>query len=80
MLVSELLIVLLTAFGTLGVTKGEFNLTSSRRVAADVGKAMGGILFAGVALTIVVGYLFGFAALIIAIVIGLTNSKPNGKA
>ncbi len=79
MLVTALLIILMTAFGTIGVTKGEFRITHARTIDKDAGKVLGMLLFAGVFGTLVLGSLFGIGALIIVIIMGLVSSKPAKK-
>ena len=71
-----LLIILMTAFGTIGVTKGEFKITSNRIIEKDTGKVLGILLFVGVVGTLILGSLFGIGALIIVIIMGLASSKP----
>ena len=71
-----LLIILMTAFGTIGVTKGEFKITSNRIIEKDIGKVLGILLFVGVVGTLILGSLFGIGALIIVIIMGLVSSKP----
>jgi hypothetical protein len=79
-MVTTLLIILMTAFGTIGVTKGEFKVTSTRVIPKDVGKTLGILLFIGVAGTMFLGGLFGFGALLIVIIMGLAASKPVNRA
>jgi hypothetical protein len=79
LMITTLLIILMTAFGTIGVTKGEFRITGTRVIPKDVGKTLGILLFIGVAGTMFLGSLFGFGTLLIVIVIGLRASKPVSK-
>ena len=76
MMLTILLIILMTAFGTIGVTKGEFKITSNRIIEKDIGKVLGILLFVGVVGTLILGSLFGIGALIIVIIMGLVSSKP----
>ncbi len=78
-LVTILLIILMTAFGTVGVTKGEFRITSTRVIDKEIGKVLGILLFVGVTGTLILGGLFGFGTLIIVIIMGLVASKPMKK-
>ena len=79
MLVTILLIILMTAFGTIGVTRGEFRITSARVIDKEVGKVLGVLLFIGVAGTLILGSLFGFGTLIIVIIMGLVSSRSTKK-
>jgi hypothetical protein len=79
-MLTELLIILMTAFGTVGVTKGEFRITGTRVIPKDAGKTLGTLLFIGVGGTLFFGGLFGIGALLVVIIMGLVASKPVNKA
>ena len=78
-MVTILLIILMTAFGIIGVTKGEFKITSNRVIDKDTGKVLGMLLLGGAVGTLILGILFGIGALIIVIIMGLASSKPAKK-
>jgi hypothetical protein len=79
-MLTDLLIILMTAFGTVGVTKGEFRITNTRVIAKGVGKTLGTLLFIGVGGTLFLGGLFGIGALLIVIIMGWVASNPVNKA
>jgi hypothetical protein len=79
MMVTILLVILMTAFGTIGITKGEFKITSTRVIDKETGKVLGILLFVGVVGTLILGSLFGIGSLIIVIIMGLASSKPAKK-
>lgn len=65
-----LLPLLLLVFGVIALVKGEFNVTKKRRVSKSGGRALGVVMILG-------AFIFPFAALIIAIVVGLALSEPT---
>ncbi len=71
-----LLILFLVIFGLAALRQGQIRITRNRLVDGDTSRLIGWILLAGAALTIVFGGIFGIAALLIAIIIGLGRSKP----
>lgn len=74
-----LLLVFLTAFAVLALTKDEFKITSGRKVNSDASKAVGYVLVGGVIATLIFGSLLGIAALVLAVFLGLLMSEPVVK-
>lgn len=73
------LVVLLASFGIAGIAKGQFRITHNRRVRRSVGQTLGSVLLVGAILSLV-DITYGLGALIMTIIIGITNSEPIDQA
>lgn len=73
--------IFLFAYGLIGVIKGEFNVTSQRRVHSDIGRLMGIIMLVGAVTPFcMAGWPAFFAqwgSLVLAIVIGLVSTEET---
>ena len=70
--------IILAIFGLVALVKGEFKITSKRKVSGSVGKGLGVLMLIGAALPLLFGAGFAsapFAILILAIVVGLVMSE-----
>jgi hypothetical protein len=73
--------IILAIFGIVALVKGEFKITSNRKVSGSVGKALGVLMLLGAALPLVAGSqtIIPLGTLVLVIIIGLATSEKIEK-
>ncbi len=74
-----LLVIVLAILGILAITKGEFQITKTRRVSGNNSRILGVIMLVGAVLNLFIGGA-GLIAFIVAIVVGLATAETINTA